>query len=210
MAFIYKIENNLNHKVYIGKTERSNQNRRWQEHKNEFSKDRSYNRALYRAMRKYGIENFTFTVLEETDSPEEREQEYIQLYNSFHYGYNETLGGDGSKVIELPEKEVCVFYTNGHTVLETAQEFNCDVTVIRRILYKNNIQVKSAQQLNKQNRSKAVAKIDRITNEVLEIFPSVIEAERQCDPGRHISQVCKGKRKTAGGFIWKYVEELNL
>lgn len=34
-------------------------------------------------------------------------------------------------------------------------------------------------------------------------FPSVIEGKRQtgCD---HISEVCKNKRKTAGGFIWKY------
>jgi len=27
---------------------------------------------------------------------------------------------------------------------------------------------------------------------------------------RHISDVCKGKRKSTGGFIWKYVDNGNM
>ena len=38
-------------------------------------------------------------------------------------------------------------------------------------------------------------------------YPSTKEAERQtgCNSS-HICQCCKGKRKSAGGFIWKYKE----
>ena len=36
-------------------------------------------------------------------------------------------------------------------------------------------------------------------------YPSIMEAERQtgCN-NSHIGSCCKGKRKSAGGFIWKY------
>ena len=38
-------------------------------------------------------------------------------------------------------------------------------------------------------------------------YPSIMEAERQtgCN-NSHIGSCCKGKRKSAGGFIWKYKE----
>ena len=35
-----------------------------------------------------------------------------------------------------------------------------------------------------------------------------MEAERQTQINhRHISEVCNGQRKTAGGYTWKYIEE---
>lgn len=45
------------------------------------------------------------------------------------------------------------------------------------------------------------------TGEFIAEYPSIMEAERQtgCNPS-HICQCCKGKRKSAGGFIWKYKE----
>ena len=110
MAFIYKIENQINHKVYIGKTSYSNPNKRWIEHQNDSKNPERNHRALYRALNKYGVENFMFSILEETENPEEREMFYIQEYNSYHFGYNETLGGDGGKYLQLPEQEVCKYY----------------------------------------------------------------------------------------------------
>lgn len=50
-------------------------------------------------MQKYGIEHFTIELIEETDNPEEREQFWIQYYDSYHNGYNATLGGDGKKFL---------------------------------------------------------------------------------------------------------------
>lgn len=43
--------------------------------------------------------------------------------------------------------------------------------------------------------------------ELIAIYSSVQEAEQAVPTGRHIGQVCTGKRKTAGGYIWRYVEE---
>lgn len=42
----------------------------------------------------------------------------------------------------------------------------------------------------------------------IQTFNSIIEASAKTGASdRHISCVCKGKRKTTGGFIWKYTEE---
>ena len=43
------------------------------------------------------------------------------------------------------------------------------------------------------------------TNEVIEVYPSIQEAERANGNTRHIAEVCKGKRKTCKGYKWKYI-----
>lgn len=64
--------------------------------------DHCYNYHLYRSMRKYGIDNFEFSILEECAISElnEREKFWIQYYDSFFNGYNTTLGGNASRHID--------------------------------------------------------------------------------------------------------------
>ena len=53
--------------------------------------------------------------------------------------------------------------------------------------------------------SKPVLQINKTTNEIITEFPSVSEVERQLGISiSNISQCCKGKRKTCGGFKWQY------
>lgn len=92
MAYIYKIINTLNSKIYIGKTEHEDPIKRWKEHLQDYKRDRNKNRPLYRAFKKYGIENFSFEVLEQVDNASDREIYYISLYNSYKEGYNATTG----------------------------------------------------------------------------------------------------------------------
>lgn len=55
--------------------------------------------------------------------------------------------------------------------------------------------------------SKPVLQIDKNTNETIAIFSSIKEVNKQLGYSNgHISQCCKGKRKTCGGYIWKYKE----
>ena len=103
MFGIYKITNKLNNKCYIGKS--SNITERWAYHKREYSYfTKNWNKTLYKAFRKYGIDNFTFEVIEEMNESEyqifgnNREQYWIAFYNSFKEGYNETQGGDGGNI----------------------------------------------------------------------------------------------------------------
>ena len=106
MTGIYKIENLINHKCYIGQAK--NIEKRWKDHKKDSKSELSikYNYPLYCAFRKYGLEYFSFEILEECKIEElnEREIYYIQAFNSFYNGYNQTLGGDHS--INNPKENI--------------------------------------------------------------------------------------------------------
>jgi len=98
---IYLITNSINGKVYVGKTEKS-LDERWKEHI-KCAKNR-VNRRLYDAMNKHGLENFEISCLDQTEDSEKiNEMEswfiYILKSNNPNNGYNMTLGGDGGNTI---------------------------------------------------------------------------------------------------------------
>lgn len=96
---IYKIINKINKKVYIGQTCES-LNRRFYRHKSHARQGTDTH--LYRAIRKYGEENFTIEQIDTANSQEEldnKEIYWIKYYNSFKNGYNSKIskgkcGGD--------------------------------------------------------------------------------------------------------------------
>lgn len=55
---------------------------------------------------------------------------------------------------------------------------------------------------NKKSKCKPVAQM--LNGIVLDIFPSTISARHVADPG-HIGKCCHGKRKSAGGYQWAFV-----
>lgn len=101
MIGIYKIENKINGHCYIGQS--IDIERRWKQEIQGAScpTDREYNYPLSRAFRKYGIKNFTFTVLCECQPEDlnQLEENYIRVYNSYFNGYNQTMGGDHKAVV---------------------------------------------------------------------------------------------------------------
>lgn len=97
MSYIYKIINNINKKLYIGKTDKTIKSR-FEQHYKDSKKIKNQERLLYKAINQYGIENFSIEQIEECPSSKsnEREKFWIEYYDSFKNGYNATLGGDGS------------------------------------------------------------------------------------------------------------------
>ena len=92
MIGIYKITNKINNKCYIGQS--IHIERRFYEHQHETYWDNK--KILYQAFRKYGLENFSFEIIEEC-KPEElnlKEQYWINFYHSYPDGYNMTSGGE--------------------------------------------------------------------------------------------------------------------
>lgn len=86
---VYKIVNKLNNKVYVGQS--INIKSRFQSHKDTLKT--KYNHPLYNSIRKYGLDNFEFIILEEINNVlllDEREQYWIEYYKSYdsNYGYN--------------------------------------------------------------------------------------------------------------------------
>lgn len=92
---IYKIENVLNHKIYIGQSVHIE--KRWQEHCRPSTMS-----VIGTAIKKYGKENFSFQILEECDVEklDERENYYIDFYNSLTpNGYNIAININGKNII---------------------------------------------------------------------------------------------------------------
>ena len=90
---IYKITNQKNNMCYIGQA--VDIATRWKEHaKFGLGIDTPANNKLYQAIVKDGIWNFTWEVLEECDKTllNEKERNYIEIYQSNIYGYNSTAG----------------------------------------------------------------------------------------------------------------------
>ena len=98
MIGIYKITNLINGKPYVGQS--VDIHKRWKREKEDSKnvKSNSYNYPLMRAFRKYGIDNFSFEVIEECNIEELNEKEiyWIDFYDSFFHGYNQTPGGDST------------------------------------------------------------------------------------------------------------------
>lgn len=93
MIGIYKITNNINNHCYIGQSRQIE--KRWNNHKIASSNknDKGYNYPLYKAFRKYGIDNFTFEIIEECAIEQLNDKE-IYWINYYNPEYNQTTGGD--------------------------------------------------------------------------------------------------------------------
>lgn len=142
MIGIYMITNIVNGKVYIGQSQHIEL--RWQQHRNRpfNSSYKEYDSYFYRAIRKYGLENFTFEVLEECnlDELDEKEIFWIKKRNSTNpnYGYNLTDGGTTavtfSKITKNEVQEIKKLIKD--TTLsygEISRQFNVSERAIRMI-----------------------------------------------------------------------------
>ena len=140
---IYKITNLINGKCYIGQS--TNSKRRFSEHKAKGYGNEN-NKVLYYAFDKYGIENFSFEVIEEqVENYNEREKYWIRYYDSFENGYNQTEGGDepplnigeNSPFTTHSKQEVDYVFdqilNTSKQLKEIAQETGYDYSTIKRI-----------------------------------------------------------------------------
>lgn len=90
---IYKVTNIKTNEIYIGKS--TTIATRWQNHcKSAFGLEGVADSQFQRALKKYGVQSFTWELLEEVpkDKLSERERYYIDFYDTTKYGYNMRTG----------------------------------------------------------------------------------------------------------------------
>lgn len=138
--YIYKIENRINGKVYIGQTTKEPE-KRWKAHKQ--SAKSGDNRHLYKAIRKYGIDNFEFSVIciaNELQFLDDLEVKIIEQEQAFKHGYNMTEGGKAFANIGRPNtwsnKSVETRRKNGNTF--KVRTVNFEVQDLKGNLYTGN------------------------------------------------------------------------
>lgn len=213
MAYIYQIINDINDKIYIGKTEFSIE-KRFKEHCQDAFRERNEKRPLYSAMRKYGVEHFYIELIEETDKPEERERYWIEQKRSFKNGYNATLGGDGKRYIDYDL--VITTYRKIQNASKTAEMLGICKDSVIKILKSRDEPIISSQEVVIRQFGKITNMYD-LNGEFLRSFPSTnAAAEYMVQNGltgckkttikQHITEVCTGRRKTAAKFKWQYAD----
>lgn len=129
MIGIYKITNLLNQKCYIGQS--INIKQRWKQHR---ANSQVRDEALYLAIQKYGIENFSFEVIEECKEEELdlKEQYYINYYDSYNNGYNMTLGGQNNK--DFFSEKIFKLWDEGKNISEISSILNLSRGTIHKRL----------------------------------------------------------------------------
>lgn len=206
IAIIYKIYNDINKKIYIGKTEYSIE-QRFKQHCIDAFKTKCKNRPLYNAMKKYGINHFFIEEIEQTDDPNNREGYWIEYYDTYKNGYNATKGGEGTSCID--ETLIQNLWGQGNTIKDIQKKTNYATKSIRKTLKRNKDFEKEKKERFLTKTAIRVAMIDKNTDEIIKDFSSMHEAGlflNKVGAHRHISEVCNGKRKTAYGYKWKILD----
>ena len=103
---VYAHINKINNKVYVGQT---NQNPKYRWGKN----GSGYRQQdFYKAIQKYGWNNFEHLILKTNLSKSEanlEEQKYIVYYDSYNNGYNETTGGQNRTLSQQEKQQISDF-----------------------------------------------------------------------------------------------------
>ena len=135
MIGIYKITNNLNGKCYIGQS--INIETRWKQHISE-SKNLRRHYKIHIALNEFGIENFTFEVLEECPLDinilNEKERYWIKYYNSFEEGYNSTKGGQGEDSWIYDPSLIRQLWDEGYSFGEIVEIVGCSKGIVQQRL----------------------------------------------------------------------------
>lgn len=135
-GYIYAIQNLVNQKIYIGQS--INVIKRWEYHISHMEK-LSHKYPLYKDMQTQGISQFTFRILEHNisiDLLNEKEQYYIQKYNSIKNGYNIQIGGKNTHTQKLTQQEINQIYQllrDRVPMNEIAQLYQVDISTISDI-----------------------------------------------------------------------------
>lgn len=184
ISCIYKIKNKINDCFYIGST--SDFKNRKRKHFNDLKNNKHSNRHLQNAYNLYGKDNFEIIIIEHIQDNSiliEREQYWIDKYDAINSGYNlapnagSTLGAKWS------------------------EESRANISKNRKGRYSG---IKNPMYGINGANSPVAKKIQCIETE--EIFECMLDIERNLHiDSSSVCKCCRGQRKTAGGYHWKYI-----
>lgn len=207
---IYKATNKINNKVYIGQTVRSLEVRMSEHKRHNYT-------AFDKAINKYGLENFDVEVIntaKDINELNEKEIYWIKYYNCIApNGYNQCNGGENTlgyhhkeeskKKMSLQRKGVYKgeknpFFGKHHTK-EQREKWS---KMRKGLKCLTEEQIENFKKLRPQFTPRKVINLDTGL-----IFDTIGEAAAYYNlKGTHISRVCRGKRKTTGGYKWTYYD----
>lgn len=221
---IYKITNKINGKCYIGQTVNGFNSRYlykgegiikvYRHHKGRKEQKSFYNKHLLESIEKYGFDAFEvneiFDIAFSKEELDIKERVYINQFDCYKNGYNQTLGGEGG----------CGYK---HT-----DETKKIMSELKMEYYKNNDTYNKGKHLSDEHRKHLsenhwdnsgknhpmAKKVICLTTK--KVFGTIRDASKFYDICEtSISNCCKGKRKSAGKLngtklVWRYLTIIEL
>ena len=233
---IYMIQNKVNNKIYIGQAVDIED--RWGEHRRGLRGGYHDNTHLQRSWNKYGEENFEFTILLECDESDLNMYEEYYIFELMTYdpraGYNKDYGGKSGRPTEETKRKLSESHKGKHHSEETKRKMSEDRKGERNSMYSKHHSEETKRKLSEASKgeknpmygkqhseetkrkmseakrkiSKPLVQLDRNSNEIVNVFNSAMEAERQGGfDNSNISNCCNGKRKTHKGYKWMFLSD---
>ena len=223
MQGIYLIKNLMNGHCYVGQS--MDIEKRWQDHEYTVNNNKllAYHYPLYRAIRKHGIENFYFDVLEEVEQTDDLTSRELYWYDKLKPEYNQIMPTETASAV----RKIPVVAISPETHETVARYESIKAAAIAVGTLSPNIKACCDGQRAKarghywcyekdlgnwskpidHKLGKAVVQIDKATGEVIAEFESMSQATRVTGIDfRVISHNITGKNKSAGGYVWKLKE----
>lgn len=216
-GYIYLFENKINNKKYVGQT--YNIKSRYASHKYYTTHTPKPTDYFHIALNKYGIDNFRFSILFKINSNnivhlniilDNMEIFFIRKYKTTDrsLGYNLTEGGKGMRGYKVSE-EIKLKYSisrRGRKHSETTKlkigKAHKNKFVSKETRNKLSVSAKLRKVANKRGKSICQYSKDMI---LINTFISGRAASRSTSVNQSdIIKCCKGKKISAGGYIWKY------
>ena len=188
MYTVYQHRNLKNGKSYIGMTSQ-NPKKRWKSGKGYKNNLRMWN-DIKESDWNTDWEHNIIGKLEDKQEALNLEEMFIQLFDSTNEGYNTSTYGSGNyKKTEEQKRKMSEAHTG-----EKSPNFGKHLSEEHKRKISQSMGVNGILQFSKEG-------------EFIAEYPSLVEAEIQtgCNRG-NICLCCKGNRKSAGGYIWKYKE----
>lgn len=217
-GFIYMTRNKINGKLYIGQHKRT---------MDITDIDDSWylgsGKLLKKAIQKYGEENFERTILYECKSADElnyMEEVFIGYYNAVddEQFYNIAKGGSGTGGLKFSEESIEKMRKShigqSRPMSEEQKKKLSEIAKNRSEEIRRKYSEARKKYIAEHGTwpgagRKKVVQIDKNTLETIAIYDSETEAGKAIGHGyTHIAQVCRGERKTAYGYIWRFADEL--
>lgn len=181
---IYKITNLITNKIYIGSSK--NIRKRWKIHRASLRAGKHHNEHLSSAYKKYGLENFTWEVIEFTniENLQNREQYWIDFFKSSdrENGYNLSplaYSNFGMKRTKESKQKMRLSQLGHKHTLETRKKIS-------------------------ESQYKTVYQFD-LNGNFIQKYNSLLEAENKTGIKRqNISGCCRKAIKSAKGYFWSF------
>lgn len=226
MIYIYLIKSKLNNKCYVGQT--IDYQKRMKEH--IYGRNDNRNSIIDRALKKYGIENFEFNIIDisyDQETADDLERKYIKDYKCLRpSGYNILKGGRNQHgswnerkvfMYDLYGNYICEFENSSYAERKTNHKYlrkginSCCLGKAKK--YKDKIfSYEKHDKINpyvkpKSSRNKKVYQFD-LTCNLIGSYDSITIASKLTGTSRTSIIGClKGNYKKANNFLWSYTKK---